>query len=57
VLLRAVLGATEGGVSTPVVVALAPCRAWIWSWWVRRDLYDAHSQGDTVTALFTMNLG
>jgi hypothetical protein len=27
------------------------------SWRVRRDLYDAHSQGDTVTALFTPSLG
>ena len=27
------------------------------SWRVRRDLYDAHSQGDTVTALYTANLG
>jgi len=27
------------------------------SWRVRRNLYDAHSQGDTVTALYTPNLG
>ena len=27
------------------------------SWRVRRDLYDAHSQGDTVTTLYTPNLG
>ncbi len=27
------------------------------AWRVRRDLYDAHSQGDTVTALYTSNLG
>ncbi|HKA92850.1 MAG TPA: hypothetical protein VKE97_03540, partial [Acidimicrobiia bacterium] len=27
------------------------------SWRVRRDLYDGHSQGDTVTALYTANLG
>jgi hypothetical protein len=27
------------------------------SWRVRRDLYDTHAQGDTVTALCTANLG
>jgi hypothetical protein len=32
-------------------------RRTIRSWRVRRELYDAHSQGDSVTALFTPNLG
>jgi hypothetical protein len=32
-------------------------RRTITSWRVRRDLYNAHSQGDTVTAVFTPNLG
>jgi hypothetical protein len=27
------------------------------SWRVRRDIYDAHSQGETVGALYTANLG
>lgn len=27
------------------------------SWRVRRELYDAHSEGDTVTAVYTPNLG
>ncbi|HYV59525.1 MAG TPA: hypothetical protein VFA62_05590 [Acidimicrobiia bacterium] len=27
------------------------------SWRVRRELYDAHSQGDTITAVYTPNLG
>lgn len=27
------------------------------SWRVRRELYDAHSQGDTITAIYTPNLG
>ena len=27
------------------------------AWRVRRDIYDAHSQGDTVTTLYTPNLG
>jgi hypothetical protein len=29
----------------------------ITSWRVRRDLYDAHSQGETVEAVYTPNLG
>ena len=32
-------------------------RSRIRSWRVRRDLYDAHSQGDTVAAMYTVNLG
>ena len=32
-------------------------RARIRSWRVRRDLYDAHSQGETVAAAYTANLG
>ena len=27
------------------------------SWRVRRDIYDAHAQGETVGALYTVNLG
>jgi hypothetical protein len=27
------------------------------AWRVRRDIYNAHSQGDTVTTLYTANLG
>jgi len=27
------------------------------SWRVRRDIYDAHAQGETVGALYTANLG
>jgi hypothetical protein len=32
-------------------------RSRIRSWRVRRDLYAAHSQGETVAAMFTANLG
>ncbi len=32
-------------------------RSRIRSWRVRRELYEAHPQGETVTALFTPNLG
>ncbi len=32
-------------------------RSRIRSWRVRRDLYDAHSQGETVGAMYTVNLG
>ncbi len=32
-------------------------RSRIRSWRVRQDLYDAHSQGETVAAMFTANLG
>jgi Predicted membrane protein (DUF2207) C-terminal domain len=32
-------------------------RSRIRSWRVRRDLYDAHSQGETVAAMYTVNLG
>jgi hypothetical protein len=32
-------------------------RSRIRSWRVRRNLYDAHSQGETVAAMFTANLG